>query len=164
MFTFADIRNIAVQIEKNGEETYRNAGRIVAAPELARLMNWMADEEKSHAEWFAALGADRPLSAEQREVEAMGKSLLQEMIRGNDFLLAQSELEKAKTIAEVISRSRTFEQDTILFYEFLLGLLDDQYTADQLQRIIAEERRHLHKLTQMARNLPAGDPPTGRGL
>lgn len=158
MFTFADIRNIAVQIEKNGEESYRNAGRIAKDPEIARIMNWMADEEKCHGEWFENLRPDKSLTAEQQEMEALGKSLLQDMIKGNTFLLAQSELENAETLKDVISRSQVFEQDTILFYEFLLGLIDDQDTAVHLQKIIAEERNHLRRLTRLADGFPAGTP------
>lgn len=156
MFTFADIRNIAVQIEKNGEESYRNAGRIAADPEIARIMNWMADEEKCHGEWFENLRSDKSLTAEQQEMEALGKSLLQDMIKGNTFLLSQSELEDAETFMEVITRSQAFEQDTVLFYEFLLGLIDDLETAVQLQKIIEEERNHLRRLTRMADDFPVG--------
>ena len=158
MFTFADIRNIAVQIEKNGEESYRNAGRIAADPEIARIMNWMADEEKCHGEWFENLRSNNSLTAEQQEMEALGKSLLQDMIKGNTFLLAQSELEKADTLIAVITRSQAFEQDTILFYEFLLSLIDDQDTAVHLQKIIDEELNHLHRLTRMAGEFAAGKP------
>lgn len=150
MFTLADIRNIAIQIERNGEESYRNAGRLAGDPEIAGIMNWMADEEKNHAQWFADLRSDKPLTTEQEELEAMGKALLQEMIKGNTFLLAQSELENAATFCEVITRSQTFEQDTILFYEFLLGLIDDKETVTQLQRIIQEERNHLRRLSEIA--------------
>ena len=158
MFTFADIRNIAVQIEKNGEESYRNAGRIAADPEIARIMNWMADEEKCHAEWFENLQSTKHVTGEQQEMEAMGKSLLQDMIKGNTFLLSQNELQNAETLKEVITRSQVFEQDTILFYEFLLGLIDDEDTAVQLRKIIEEERIHLRRLTRMTETFPAGTP------
>lgn len=155
MFTCADIRNIAIQIEKNGEESYRSAGRMAKDPEIARIMAWMADEEKCHGEWFENLRSDGCLTAEQQEMEALGKSLLQDMIKGNTFLLAQDELEEAESFIAVISRSQVFEQDTILFYEFLLGLIDDQDTAVQLRKIIDEERSHLQRLVQMAEKIPA---------
>ena len=154
MFTFGDIRNIAVQIEKNGEESYRNAGRIAKDPEITRIMNWMADEEKCHGAWFENLRSTKPITAEQQEMEALGKSLLQDMIKGNTFLLSQSELENVATLVEVITQSQVFEQDTVLFYEFLLGLIDDQDTAVQLQKIIEEERNHLRRLTVMADEFP----------
>lgn len=153
MFTFSDIRDIAVQIEKNGEEAYRNAARVAKDPEVAKMLEWMANEERCHAIWFEALPSNRPLSDEQKEMEAIGRSLLQETIKGNSFLLAQSELEQAQTVMEVLARSQEFERDTILFYEFIMGLLDDQETMQQLEKIIEEERNHLHRLELVAKNV-----------
>ncbi len=46
MFTLTDICNIAIQIEKNGAETYLNASKTVKDPELAKALAWMASEEK----------------------------------------------------------------------------------------------------------------------
>ena len=37
MFTLSDIRNIAVQIEENGEQTYRRAAERSVDPERKRL-------------------------------------------------------------------------------------------------------------------------------
>jgi rubrerythrin len=146
MFTIGDIRNIAIQIERNGEETYRKAGKAARDPQVAEMLAWMADEEKCHANWFAKLQSNKPLTAEQQEMESVGQSLLQEMIKGNNFLLDEDELQNAKNVQEVVTLSKTFELDTILFYEFLIGFLDDQEVIDQLQRIIEEERKHYQQL------------------
>lgn len=155
MFTFADIRNIAVQIEKNGEACYHSAARLASDSEVAEALHWMAEEERRHAAWFESLRSARPLTAEQRELEAMGRSLLQEMLKGSTFLLARDELEHSETLMEVVTRSQVFEQDTILFYEFLLGLIDDPDTALRLREIITEEQSHLHRLAQMAKRWSA---------
>lgn len=149
MFTIGDIRNIAIQIEENGEETYRNAARVAKDPEVAKMLDWMADEEQRHAKWFAKLQSRKTLSAEQQEIEAMGRTLLQDMVKGNPFLLDAKELENGQDIQEVLARSITFEQDTIVFYEFLTGFIDDQETVNQLQEIIEEERGHIRKLENL---------------
>ena len=125
MFTLGDIRNIAIQIERNGEETYRNASKAAKDPEVAEMLAWMADEEKCHANWFTSLKSNTPLTPEQREMEQMGRTLLQDMIKGNNFLLDENELKNAENVEEVIARSKAFELDTILFYEFLIEFLDD---------------------------------------
>ena len=98
MFTIGDIRNIAIQIERNGEKTYRTASKAVADPDIAEMLTWMANEEERHAKWFADLRSTKPLTAEQLEMEAMGRTLLQDMIKGNSFLLDQKELESAENI------------------------------------------------------------------
>ena len=68
MFTMVDIRNIAIQIEENGEAAYRRAAFRSTDPERARLFTWMADEERSHCVQFAALTLDGPLTPEQAEL------------------------------------------------------------------------------------------------
>lgn len=150
MFTISDIRNIAIQIERNGEETYRNAGKAAKDPQVAELLSWMADEEKCHAKWFSNFQSKKKLTPEQQEIEAMGRTLLQDIIKGNTFLLDGNELQNAKNVEEVVAKSITFELDTILFYEFLLGFLDDNEAIKQLQMIIEEERNHIKQLQQLA--------------
>lgn len=149
MFTIGDIRNIAIQIEKNGEETYRNASKAAKDPAVAEMLAWMADEEKNHAKWFTNLQSSKPLTPEQQEIESMGRTLLQNMIKGNNFLIDESELVNAKNVEEVVARSKTLELDTILFYEFLIGFLDDKEATLQLKKIIAEERNHIKNLEIM---------------
>ena len=70
MFTLTDIRNIAVQIEQNGEETYRRAARQTSDPELAQMLNWLADEEKRHGKLFASIVIEKTLTAEEAELAA----------------------------------------------------------------------------------------------
>jgi rubrerythrin len=149
MFTIGDIRNIAIQIEKNGEETYRRASKAAKNPEVAKVLAWMAEEEKHHAKWFTNLQSSKPLTPEQQEMELVGRTLLQEMIKGNPFLLDENELQNAKNVEEVIARSKIFELDTILFYEFLIGFLDDQEVIEQLRKIIEEERNHIKQLERI---------------
>jgi len=149
MFTIGDIRNIAIQIERNGEETYRNAAKAAKDPEVAKVLNWMADEEGRHAKWFSNLRSSKPLTAEQQEIEAVGRTLLQDMIKGNSFLLDENELQNSKSVEEVVAKSKIFELDTILFYEFLVDFLDDHEAIVQLKRIIEEERNHINQLEFM---------------
>ncbi|MDK9705797.1 MAG: hypothetical protein OEL83_01995 [Desulforhopalus sp.] len=149
MFTIADIRNIAVQIEKNGEETYRKAGLASENVELAKLFAIMADDERRHGEWLARITSNRTLSEEQRAMESMGRDLLQDMVRGNPFLLAEEELNQAKNVQEVLVRAKGFEEDTILFYQFIREFLDNDETIRQMDVIIAEERNHICHLQAM---------------
>ena len=150
MFTLADIRNIAIQIEKNGEDTYRLAGAACKNPEVAKQLFLMADDEKRHGEWLAnAITSEQPLTEEQREMEALGKTLLQDMVKGNPFLLDQNDLQQAESVDEVLRRSQVFEQDTILFYQFILGFLDTPEVISQMQRIINEEQKHLRHLEEL---------------
>jgi rubrerythrin len=155
MFTIADIRHIAIQIEKNGEETYRKAAMEAGESEIGQILGKMADDEKRHAEWFERLRANRELTEEQREMEAVGKTILQEMVKDKTFSLEQSTLGQSDGLAELLSTSQAFEKDTILFYEMLQGFVDDEETARQLEKIIAEEKRHVDDIHQLLKKYTA---------
>jgi rubrerythrin len=149
MFTIADIREIAIQIERNGEAAYRKAAELAVEPGLAEIFIWMADEEKRHAEWFEKIQSDQPLTDEQRELEKMGRQLLQEMIADQTFSLEQYELQQTRDFSQMLAQSKTFEEDTILFYEFLQTMISDSEANAQLNVIISEERRHYQQLGEM---------------
>jgi len=149
MFTLTDVRNIAVQIEQNGEETYRRAAGQARDPERARIFSWMADEEKKHGVLFNTIIAARTPTTEQAELEAMGRSLLQDIVRNQTFSLDQQRLGKATSLEDLLSQSIEFETDTIEFYEFLAGFLDDPEAITQLNSIIEQERGHVRQLEQM---------------
>lgn len=149
MFTFGDIKNIAVQIEKNGEDSYLKASKVSTDPKITEILLWMAEQEQKHANWFTNLKSSKPLTTEQIEMEAVGQTLLQDMVKGNDFLLDEKNLERSKSVKEVLDISISFEKDTILFYQFLLDFLDDEEDQEQLQLIITEEQSHITQLEQM---------------
>lgn len=149
MFTIADIRDIAIQIEENGEKAYRQASREADDPEIAEIFSWMADEEKRHARWFASIESEKPLTDEQQAIEEMGRGLLKEMIADQTFSLEHEELLQAKTFQKMVSQSKTFEQDTIIFYQFIKGVLDDADACRQIDLIIAEEEKHFERLAEL---------------
>ena len=149
MFTIADIRHIAIQIERNGEETYRRAAAAAEDPEIAAMLVRMADDEKEHAQWFERISANKELTADQREMEAVGKTILQEMVRNRTFSLDQNELRSVSSLEEILSTSQGFEQDTILFYEMLAGFIEDDETRQQLQSVISEEHKHFEELQEL---------------
>ena len=149
MFTVADIREIAIQIERNGEDTYRQAAEMTADPGLADIFLWMAEEERHHAEWFESIRSDQALTGEQVALEKMGRQLLQEMVADQTFSLERKSLQQSRDFLEMLSQSKIFEQDTILFYEFLQTMITDREAHRQLDTVIAEERRHLRQLAEM---------------
>ncbi|MBM9604079.1 ferritin family protein [Desulfopila inferna] len=155
MFTIADIRHIAIQIERNGEETYRKAAAAAEDPEIAAMLVRMADDEKEHAQWFERINANKKLTAEQREMEAVGKTILQEMVRNRTFSLDQNDLRSVSSLEEILSTSQGFEQDTILFYEMLAGFIEDDETRQQLQSVISEEHKHFEELQTLLKKASA---------
>ena len=150
MFTLADICDIAIQIEENGEATYRQAAKNTGHKALAAMLNSMADDEHQHAAWFRKLDRDQDVVlAEQDELEKMGRSLLREMVKDQTFSLDAEQLANTGTIKALLDQSLLFEKDTIVFYEMLQSFIDHTHVRDQLERIIEQENEHIHQITAM---------------
>lgn len=156
MFTREDICAIAVQIERNGEATYLRAADRVRQPAMAELLRWMAKEEARHARIFTAIGGCMHNPEGMSEAERMGRGLLQEMVKEQTFALDADELAEAEDIMSFLRQSVVFEEDTILFYQFVADLVEDEAVRQQLAAIIDEERRHVEMLNGMGGEGHAG--------
>ncbi|RJQ75040.1 MAG: hypothetical protein C4519_16265 [Desulfobacteraceae bacterium] len=160
MFTLADIRFIAIQIERNGEAVYLKASQRAADPQVAGLLEHMAEQENAHARWFAQLDVGRPFTPKDRQIHDLGRDLLKSMMAQQTFSLDENRLSAATELKEVLNQSLELEEDTILFYEMLYSFLDHSETMLQLERIINEERSHIDQLNEMNKMLNSADRDT----
>ena len=148
MFTLTDIIEIAVQIEKNRESTYRRAQRKTFDPSLADLLGLLADEELEHQRWFAEFQSRVGTRPVDQNLEAMGRELFQNILGEKAFSLDDQDLSKAPDIQAVMRISAEFEQDTVVFYEMLEPFVEDSRSRDDLRLIIEEEKGHLRNLQE----------------
>lgn len=155
MFTLADVCNIAIQIERNGEAAYRRAAQNSKNSEIIYFFEQMADEEKQHAEWFSKLSIAAGPIDKDAPIEKMGRELLQNMMAHQTFSMDTQSLAGADRMDAALQQSIEFENDTILFYEMLHGFLEDSKTMRYLENIIAEEQSHIDKLKRIAQKLIA---------
>jgi rubrerythrin len=148
MFTLKEISELAVQIESNGENVYREVAAKASDPALKSILEGMAQDEQQHGQWFRRLASTEPISSQgvEGELEAMGRALLTEMLSDQTFSLDAETLIDAETVAAVIAQAEEFEKDTIFFYEMLADFVAESDVAAQLREIIAEERGHIEKL------------------
>jgi rubrerythrin len=151
MFTFSDIRNIAIQIEQNGEAVYRRAASTAGNPQIAHWLEIMAEQEAEHARWFEQLEVRRSLEPKDRRVHEFGYELLRSMMVQQTFSLDDQRLSAAAKIEDILNQSIEFENDTILFYELLYTFLDNSETMGKLEEIIDEERSHINRLNEIAK-------------
>ena len=157
MYTIEDICQIAIQIEHNGEQTYRSAASRSTDPDLAKMLNWMADEEHRHGKWFESFPIEvKAVPEEFLEMEEMGRSLLKEMVEDKTFSLDGDRLDSATDVIEVLTQSLDFEKDTILFYDMLKAFVEEEGSVAQLERIIEEERGHVNVLQKLMEKLVKG--------
>ena len=148
MFAAEEILDMAIRIEQNGEAVYRNAIEKIANSELISLLEWMADEEVKHAEWFLELKAETATLVKSPFVQEMGQEFINDILGEQSFSLKEVDFSQIDRINDLIDILIEFEEDGILFYEMLQPFIQDQETLGKLDRIIAEEKHHIEQLRE----------------
>ncbi|MFZ2448537.1 MAG: ferritin family protein [Syntrophobacteraceae bacterium] len=149
MFTATDIFDLAIQIETNGERFFRNALAGEIRDELKVLLGWLADEEAQHRAVFEDLkdrfrrqtGSREPIPG------ATGDALRSAMGR-HAFSLDDLEIDTVRDETELLQAAIEFEEDSILFYEFIASLISDAGALASIQEIRRQELDHKEQLTR----------------
>ena len=148
MFTIREIIDIAIKIEKNGENFYREAMEKISNPALKPVLLFLADQEHEHAQWFEKL-KDKTKTAEgEQKVAEIGEAMLQSLVGDQIFSLDDANLSELDTVESLIELGVELEKDTILFYQMLHSFIEDPDTLKGLDEIIAEESRHIEILRE----------------
>jgi len=149
LFSAKEIIELAIKIEKNGEAVYRSAIEKVPNPGLVPLLEWMADEEVKHANWFAELKHNLETKNENPFVEEMGHELFNEMLGDKNFSLKDVDFAAIEEIDDLIETFIEFEKDSIIFYEVLKPFVEDPVVREYLNKIIDEEKQHIELLKEI---------------
>ena len=152
MFNLGDITDLAVRLEKNGENTYRKAMKDVSDPHLLSVLNQLAMDELEHVKWFEDLRERVGPKGIEPELDEMGKMMLQNILGDQAFSISEADFSKIENVKELLELSIEFEKDTILFYELILAVIEDEKTIEGLNAIIEEENRHVSVLTESLEN------------
>jgi rubrerythrin len=147
MFSAVDIIDMALQLEKNGEDRYRAAISQNPSHELKQLLDWMANEESKHAQWFAGLKTQIEQDREMFDIQKMHPETLRDIIGNQSFSLDDVKFSAVCGQDELIRMFIEFENDTILFYNMLKAFITDPGISAQLDDIILEEQAHVAQLT-----------------
>lgn len=148
MFSARELLDFAIKIERNAEDLYRQAGKRMENPQLAALLLFLAEEERRHAEWFQQRKETIKLEGDEAEMEKLYGRLLREMIGDQTFSLAEADFSRLDQVKSLLELALEFENDTILFYETLHALIDDDHASARLREIITDENGHVQLLTE----------------
>ena len=150
MFSEREILEIAIRMEKNGENEYRKAAEQLSDETLVASLEWMADEEREHGNFFAGLLEELETRAKSHFGEEMDAAFLKDLIGGSSLSLETVDFSEVEDVAELLKIYIGFEEDSILFYEMITPMIDNLDTRFQLERIVAEERAHIKRLKELA--------------
>ncbi|MCK8601272.1 ferritin family protein [Desulfoferrobacter suflitae] len=153
MFTAGEILGMAVQIEENGQQFYRQASDSALKPDLKELWQWLAEEEAQHKKFFLEIKSSLKTAKGQQWAAQMGEEILQSLVKDRGFSLEEVQFDAVGDERELIRVGIGLEEDSIDFYEILLGFIDDPITVEHVHEILAEEREHLASLKKRLASL-----------
>ena len=149
MFSANEILDLAIKLEKNGELVYRDAIEKVSNPELITLLEWMADEEVKHANWFAELKLELDQKSVNPFMEKMSRELFNDLLGDKNFSLKDVDFSSVSEIEDLIAIFIEFEKDSVRFYQVLEPFIEDPVSLESLKKIIDEENCHIDRLLEL---------------
>ena len=149
LFSANEILDLAIKLEKNGELVYRDAIEKVSNPELIRLLEWMADEEVKHANWFAELKLKLDQKSVNPFMEKMSRELFDDLLGDKNFSLKDVDFSSVSEIDDLMAIFIEFEKDSVRFYQVLEPFIEDPVSLESLKKIIDEENCHIKRLQEL---------------
>jgi rubrerythrin len=149
LFSANEILDLAIKLEKNGELVYRGAIEKVSNPELIRLLEWMADEEVKHANWFAELKLELDQKGVNPFMEKMSRELFDDLLGDKNFSLKDVDFSSVSEIDDLIAIFIEFEKDSVRFYQVLEPFIEDPVSLESLKKIVDEENCHIKRLQEL---------------
>ena len=140
-----EVIKIAVSIEINGENNYREAAAKATDLKLADLFNELADMEKDHARYFSSMLKSGQLNNEELvEVadEDRAKKIA-DMISKEIFGQLPTKVDDLKAMFEY---ALTTENLTIEFYTTLKEVFPKLIKESEIDLIIEEEENHVSSI------------------
>jgi len=143
MFTLAEVYDLGIRIEKNGEKFYRDALEQTWSKPMADMLRLLAEEEVKHVDFFVKRMDGLKEKRENPFLDEMGSSMLKDILGNQTFSLKDRDVSKIRSVEELVALAIEFEKDTILFYEMVGSFITDEKARGELEEIIEEEERHV---------------------
>lgn len=147
-FTADDVFEMAEQLERNGNQFYREAAQNTDNPEYKKLLVGLADMEVQHEKTFVDLRSE--LSGNEKTATVFDPQ--------NEAALYLRALADTKVFFEkkidfssmkgVLKAAIVAEKDSIVFYLGMKEMVPEKYGKDKLDKIIKEEMGHIKILSK----------------
>ena len=151
-FRAAEMVEIAVQLEENGQIFYQEAANRAQDDEAKRLLEFLAQEERRHEAAFRQMLPEekehRPAQEYPGEKSAYIQALLEERLLPSQEVVAR--VAALGSDAAVLDFALAFEKDTVLFYYEMRHMLG-QAQRPIMDDILAQEKLHVERLQRLCK-------------
>ncbi len=147
-FNADEILKMAEQIERNGFKFYTLAAEHVTAPEAKSFLLKLADMERLHEEYFAALRSE--LSEQEKEATVFdpnGEIELYLRALADTRIFFEKKIDTS-SMEEILKAAITAEKDSIVFYLGMKYTVPERLGRGKVDEIIEEEMRHITLLSE----------------
>ncbi len=156
LFDPREVLRIAVRIEENGERFYREMAEKLDDADVRRLFKFLASEEVKHREFYTSLLSEMEPFEPEEAYPGEYFQYLHSYADSNIFSQKEFEdsLERIDEPRAALDFAIAVEWDSIHFYQELKGLIPESRRG-RLDALIAEERRHFVKLSNIRKKMAA---------
>ncbi|MDR1577364.1 MAG: ferritin family protein [Deltaproteobacteria bacterium] len=158
-FNAAEAFKMAISIEENGLEFYRQAAGLIGSGPVAELFRQLAEEEKGHkstfTEYLSKVKDQGPTVFDpDNETDAYLKMMADlHVFRQKPGAVAEA-LANVKTPQDALKLAINFEKDTVVFFVELKAAVGEQADRLEVDKLILEEAGHIRKLARVyAKNI-----------
>jgi rubrerythrin len=150
----ADITELAMELEKSGEAFYRAVAEKVDSPEVRALFEDLANQEVAHYRIFQKLARsirEQPFMTDEEwdmYQDYLDATVQSAFFEGADKALAAAD--EVEDEEQALRMAIGFEKETMLFFHDLQDKVPEK-GRETVERVIAEERRHVQRLAGMVR-------------
>jgi len=137
-----DILDFAMQMEKDGEQFYRDAAEKASHKGVKRIFNMLADDEAKHYRVIQSMKQEIPQMADS-PILSMAENLFAQMKEEKEeWLLEDSQL-------ALYEKARDIERKSWAFYQEKGNEVTDPSQKELFQRIAHEEEKHFLLMDNM---------------
>jgi rubrerythrin len=153
-FKAAEVFEVAIRIETNGEKIYRHALSLTEDPKTKSIFGHLADEEVKHRKTFQAMASQvahySPPEKYPGEYDAYVRAYAEQIVFAPEKM--QAELARIKTVDDALEFAIQREIESILYYLEIRNFVPETQRKE-VDRIIDEERKHYLRLNDLRRTM-----------
>ncbi len=160
-FSILEAVEVALMMEEEGLRFYALAERQTGVPEMKKLFSFLRDKEHQHIETFRRLYSD--LAAREGDPDAElwlldteVSSYFRAFVDAAVFPTrgaAEQAVAALHGMTEILRFALRLEKDSILFYHEMLAHAPWPEAKTLIEKVIAEERRHVLVIHEKLANL-----------